>query len=356
MFKAVAAASFVKKHWKAILAAFLLPFFIIMVIPAAIVTSIMPSKDPTDLLDYVDVGEGISVDASQMVAYDTVRFKNELEGVDPNITAMDFLNVTVREYKREKERVKNEDGTYEWEYYWEYVGQSSYTGMGIHSLVRDFGSNPKKMSAPDIVSFLEAMDGHVKNHRRYDISISRYNLEYLIRYWSDDDREWAMTLAGGPLQEFMGEAYDLPDFIQPPGNDFFTWPVPSLNIITSHYGQRVLNGRSEFHYGMDISGSNAQGQPVISAAAGTVVETNYSNGAAGNNVRISHVDENGYPWSTRYCHLAVIKVSVGDEVQQGDVIGAVGNTGRSTGPHLHLEMKVNGQLVNPYPIIRTSQP
>lgn len=104
--------------------------------------------------------------------------------------------------------------------------------------------------------------------------------------------------------------------------------------ISSYYG----DGRG--HKGMDLAAD--KGTPIYAAAAGTVTLAKYD-GAYGNCVVIDH----GNGLKTRYGHASVLKVSVGARVEQGDVIALVGNTGQSTGNHLHIEVLVNDNRVNP---------
>ncbi|HEY7875142.1 MAG TPA: M23 family metallopeptidase, partial [Actinomycetota bacterium] len=114
----------------------------------------------------------------------------------------------------------------------------------------------------------------------------------------------------------------------------FIWPLNGP--VTSGYGYRW--GR--LHAGIDISGYT--GQPIIAAKSGVVIEAG-SMGGYGNGTVIDH----GGGIATLYGHQTSIGVSVGQRVSQGDVIGTVGSTGYSTGPHLHFEVRVNGSPQNP---------
>ncbi|SFG48357.1 Murein DD-endopeptidase MepM and murein hydrolase activator NlpD, contain LysM domain [Oribacterium sp. WCC10] len=122
----------------------------------------------------------------------------------------------------------------------------------------------------------------------------------------------------------------------------FTWPVPSSSRISSEFGSREspTEGASTYHKGIDIAAST--GSNVIAAAGGKVVIATYS-ASAGNYIMISH----GSSTYTVYMHMSKLNVSEGDEVSQGDVIGAVGSTGYSTGPHLHFGIRKDGTYVNP---------
>ncbi len=112
---------------------------------------------------------------------------------------------------------------------------------------------------------------------------------------------------------------------------------PAKGWFTSRFGYRVspFTGRSTLHAGLDIAA--APGSPVHAPADGIVTYAGYDEGY-GKMVTIDH----GYGVSTRFGHNAQIYVQVGQKVSRWDVIASVGNTGRSTGPHLHYEVRVNG--------------
>ncbi|GHC62657.1 M23 family metallopeptidase [Limoniibacter endophyticus] len=116
--------------------------------------------------------------------------------------------------------------------------------------------------------------------------------------------------------------------------------------VSSTFGVRrdPLIGRPAMHAGMDFAVPT--GTPVRATAEGTVVAAG-SNGGYGNMIEIEHA--NGF--TTRYAHLSRITVSEGQKVGTGDFIGHSGNTGRSTGPHLHYEIRRDGEAVNPLPFI-----
>jgi murein DD-endopeptidase MepM/ murein hydrolase activator NlpD len=117
---------------------------------------------------------------------------------------------------------------------------------------------------------------------------------------------------------------------------------PAKGWITSDFGQRTDPYTAErvMHEGLDIAAPH--GKEVTAPADGTVIFAGLE-GSYGNVLVIDH----GYGVKTRYGHLSKVQVHPGDHVHRGDLIGAVGNTGRSTGPHLHYEVRVNGLPENP---------
>jgi murein DD-endopeptidase MepM/ murein hydrolase activator NlpD len=116
-----------------------------------------------------------------------------------------------------------------------------------------------------------------------------------------------------------------------------------LGKINNEYGFRrnPFGGRSyEFHGGLDIDGN--KGDSVIAPANGVITKAGWQ-GGYGNLIEIDH----GNGLVTRYGHLSRVDVRVGDNIQRGQLVGLVGSTGRSTGPHLHYELRLNDKPINP---------
>jgi murein DD-endopeptidase MepM/ murein hydrolase activator NlpD len=125
------------------------------------------------------------------------------------------------------------------------------------------------------------------------------------------------------------------------------WPVAAGSEITSYYGYRSCAGCSTDHLGIDFT--PGAGTPVQAIADGVVVEAVYE-GVYGVHVIIEHVI-NGQSLRTLYAHLqdGSMAVAVGQQVPRGTVVGAVGSTGQSTGPHLHFGVMIGEDYVDPYP-------
>lgn len=126
------------------------------------------------------------------------------------------------------------------------------------------------------------------------------------------------------------------------------WPV--IGRITSSFGERTDpmsgSGEGEFHRGIDIAAG--YGDPIHAAADGVVESAGMVPGGYGRKVVLNH----GYGTQTLYAHLSVIAVTVGETVRRGQIIGYVGQSGRSTAPHLHYEVRIHGTPVNPYRYMR----
>lgn len=125
----------------------------------------------------------------------------------------------------------------------------------------------------------------------------------------------------------------------------YVWPLHGR--LTSYFGRRNLGlGTSTFHRGLDIAAPT--GTPIVAARSGTVVFAGWSNQGYGNLVKIRHAGGA----ETWYAHASRILVRVGQSVSQGERIALVGSTGISTGPHLHLELHVNGRAIDPLTELR----
>ena len=121
------------------------------------------------------------------------------------------------------------------------------------------------------------------------------------------------------------------------------WLKPVIGVVTSPFGNRTspITGKTEFHNGIDLG--IPVGTPIKAPMPG-VVESSWFDSANGNGIRIMH--KNGY--STGYAHLSERRVNKGDKIKQGQIIGLSGNTGMSTGAHLHFNLKdPSGNYIDP---------
>lgn len=151
---------------------------------------------------------------------------------------------------------------------------------------------------------------------------------------------------------FYPTAYKIAPITMP----VMTWPTDD-KTISSDYGwrPRPCKSCSSDHKGIDFA--PGKGEPVYAAMDGIVSRVAYGHGLGGygQHIYIEHIanfnDENFYSWKTVYAHLEIgttpENVKVGSIVKAGDIIGTVGNTGTSTGPHLHFELLVEGENVDP---------
>jgi murein DD-endopeptidase MepM/ murein hydrolase activator NlpD len=127
-------------------------------------------------------------------------------------------------------------------------------------------------------------------------------------------------------------------------------PVQANVSFSSGFGVRSdpFHAGAAFHPGIDLSG--AYGTPIYATADGTVLRAGWNSGGYGNLVEIDH----GRGITTRYGHMSAILVNEGEHVMRGQQIGRMGSTGRSTGNHLHYEVRIDGRAVNPIPFMKST--
>lgn len=150
----------------------------------------------------------------------------------------------------------------------------------------------------------------------------------------------SLALAGGLSPSFTGDWTALADSPT-------LWPIEGR--VTSSFGEREdpIDGEGAFHPGIDIAAPS--GTPVRATAGGVVTGADLGHGY-GRTVELN----DGHNIMTVYAHLASLAVVPGQHVSRGQIVGYVGDSGRSTGPHLHYEVRIDGVPVNPYKYLRTT--
>lgn len=170
--------------------------------------------------------------------------------------------------------------------------------------------NTAYKSSSEMVSQLKAMEQeYLKNKQKIDLEMQQVEAE-IQKVYSNAKL----------LDTYVGES--------------FGWPVPNYSWISSYYGPRW----GTMHTGIDIAGGGIENKPIVASVSGRVIQvvTNYTPGVGyGRYMIIDH----GGGYSTLYGHCNTIYVKIGDWVAKGQTIAAVGNTGHSTGPHLHFEIR-----------------
>jgi murein DD-endopeptidase MepM/ murein hydrolase activator NlpD len=148
--------------------------------------------------------------------------------------------------------------------------------------------------------------------------------------------EWIFVPSKVGIAYLLNDTYVIEDYSKL-GSGRFLWPVPHFYKVSSHFGKRG----GKHHDGIDIPAP--KGTPIIAVDSGVVVYSDNGIRGYGNLIVLAHSDE----LFTVYAHNRKNKVSKGDKVTRGQVIAEVGNTGRSTGPHLHFEIRVKNKVRNP---------
>lgn len=191
-------------------------------------------------------------------------------------------------------------------------------GEEYEALVEEAEQNKHKLN----VEILE-------KEEEYDEAKEREYQEYLEKLWQQQQQQKP------PVGGSAGDSNTV---------DGIVWLVPvDYTEFSSPFGYRIhpIYGDYRFHYGVDLSAP--QGTPIYASRSGVVNVTSYEAGGAGYYVNIDHKDG----FTTRYLHMTHYIVSPGQYVYAGQVIGYVGSTGASTGPHLHFSIYYNGVAVNP---------
>nr|WP_315020517.1 M23 family metallopeptidase [uncultured Aminipila sp.] len=300
----------------------------------------VPSATAGKLEDYKKAAEQTGCTWQELVAYDVVRYENNLDDVDPYLSAVDFMKM----YYEIHQHVEADNGGY-----WTLVSEGNLTNP--ESICSWLGIP----SGSPINTVLET----AKKYKRPEFFIQFYTKELddlmMEKGFSEEQIEWAdMLMTSGKLDAIFADVYELPDYIKSAEGGYFQWPTPELHEITSKFAaarKHPVFGITRAHNGVDISGLNAMGSPVVAIDDGVVISVNLNGGERGINIRIQH-NVGDDVWISRYQHLSVASAAVGQKVTKGTLIGTVGNSGICTGPHLHLELTYNGVLIDPLPLIK----
>lgn len=178
--------------------------------------------------------------------------------------------------------------------------------------------------------------------KQLEVSIDKYNKE-MDKIEDEIEAFLKQQQASAGSSGSSSNAGSAPSNISKKG---WAWPVPYSNsYITSPYGYRndPISGVYKFHSGIDISMAGAHGKKLVATKAGTVVRAVHSGSGYGNYIIIDHGDG----FSSLYAHCSSLAVKVGDKVAQNQVVAYIGSSGYSTGPHVHFEIRYNGEKQNP---------
>lgn len=196
-----------------------------------------------------------------------------------------------------------------------------------------------------------------KQNKKAELESSKENLTQIQASLEAKQKEAQQKIAD-EIARIEAEANKNPDAGTTFTGSDFVWPVSGYTTITTRFGEiyNLVVSTGSAHTGCDIAGSGILGKPIKAIESGVVTTANYGNYGYGNYVIINHGtnSSNGNRYISLYGHCSSLAVSVGQTVSKGQVIGYVGSTGNSTGPHLHLEVYVNGTRVDPlkfYPAI-----
>lgn len=175
-----------------------------------------------------------------------------------------------------------------------------------------------------------------------------------IENFSQMEKEFTANLAANQkmsqeLQAEMNEIFAQINSVGEYVGGVMMWPVPGFSTISSYYGWRW--NKTDFHTGIDITGSGVNGATIVAANSGTVAKVNTSY-VPGKGYGIYVIIDHGGGCVSLYGHCSAVLVSEGQKIVKGTPIAKVGSTGWSTGPHLHFEVRENGNHTNPLPYLK----
>lgn len=213
---------------------------------------------------------------------------------------------------------------------------------------KDYTDSAKKQKE-DALDQLEYSQNYIQEQKR----IEEAKLQQQQKEAQELARRWAEEVAKAQESGISADEANKRKLEEIGLAGGFKWPANGHYIITSQFGPRIhpITGTYNNHTGTDIAGYNMYGSPITACYSGTVIFTDtYVNGVDtmytkpyGTQVQIDH----GAGVVTLYAHMSALNVQQGQVVNAGDVIGFVGSTGASTGPHLHLTLYIKGVLANP---------
>lgn len=297
----------------------LLPIVIFVVI----IGGSMSSASDSLADDYMKASDAIGCSWQEMMAFDLVRYENNFDNVNPYATAMEFAILYIT------------------------IGESRDSAVEIKQTPNDILDSLGLSEHDDLEHVIDATN----NNPLYSLSCKSIEDVMDTSGFTDEQKAYmGELLIGGLLSEQYADT--LPGHIDAYG--YFAWPTPSYlpDSITSSYGYRIhpITGIKAFHYGLDIACS--VGSPVVAIADGMVQSVGYT--ASTGYYVILNIDdeENHYSWRIKYFHLSEITCKAGQSIDKGDVIASSGNSGNSTGPHLHIETICNGVYQDPLPLLK----
>ena len=344
------AAGLIKKYWKQVL----ICLVIISLIPAYIITAavniLFPQVSKEEFTTYKTLTEKTGINWYSFMAYDTVRLDNYLKDNNPNESVFDLLRVRLKEYEiieTEKEITKIVNG----KKVTETVIQKEYIlirELEIHRYdpIKELLFSLNYPLPEENITIKEATDfiSELDKKEEYEIETSILTDDEISEDFDENHKQWYFALSEilpliDPTAEFDPDQYIIPELSSNPSIPSI-WPTQGT--ITSVFGEIRP---THIHNGIDIA--NVTGTPIYATADGTVIAVG-SSGNFGKRIMIYHgTGDTGTTYVTIYAHLSQFSVSVGDKITQGTIIALMGNTGYSTGPHLHYEIRVNGSSINP---------
>lgn len=272
---------------------------------------ILGAKDFNDFLDKSDVVRSVSTTIQKLI-----------DGLNEDINSINDKKKEISEQKREQEKLKT-------------TLESSRADLEV--LYKQKEEELAKSQSEE-KSAKQAIDENDAESKAIDEQIKKYYEEQRRKIREEEARRKAEQ-----DKKTKNINSILVPQVTPVANGKYVWPVPGYSKITTVFGECNDGVHTHPHGGIDIAGSGIYGANVVAANSGRVILTHNGNSGYGNYIVIDH----GNGICTLYGHLSCISVSTGQTVVTGQKIGNVGSTGFSTGPHLHFEVRKDGQKINP---------
>ncbi len=258
------------------------------------------------------------------------------ESISDFFTKMNLYTTILENQKEQLSKMKNQKS------YISYVQQNIETQKKqIESLKKDI-ENSNELLNQELAK---------KQSRVSELTAEKSNLQEASKLLTKQ-KEDALKTIEDEIQKAINSQNSLVDGSSTEftgGN--FIWPVPGFNTITTRFQEiyTLVNPAGSAHTGVDIAGANINATPMLAIESGTVIVAGYNAGGYGNYVMINHgkCTDDGNNYISLYGHASSLAVKTGDYVEKGQVIAYVGTTGNSTGPHLHLEIRINGKITDP---------
>jgi len=360
---AIKLAGFVKDNLKTLLPAFLalllFPYFIYI----TVTNILLPQIDKGMLGTYIEASEKNQISLSVLLSYDTIRYFNDMKRAVPSESVFDFLVIDwcvyeVEEVTKRREEVNIEENIVDEftvlledieiemavEKIFKLIESGSSSGYSkikqmLESKYFSYSKNKEDMTIPKVVDYLNELG----KTDQYIIDCYILSAEEIVSSFTRDETRWFNGLSSmlvkmypeidlGPAASF---AVMIPEGME---KDYIPSIWPTRGQITGYFGE--LRSGGYIHKGIDIG--TFLGANIYAAASGKVIYAGWQ-GGYGNTIMIHH----GSGITTLYGHLEKILIKYGQIISKGDTIGLVGSTGKSTGPHLHYEIRVNGKRVDP---------
>ena len=326
----------------------IIPAIFILSLPSVIFNGLDNKKGLNDNYELTSNVEKISAELSNVLvqAYENIKAEVQAETED-------------KEYTKIVDNVKGQVDSDKNLIYSQYSVSESYSNISINGFIDVINKNKDKFYSYSVHT--EEKEISEEESITYTIyTISYVGEDYLADHifkLSDNQKEQAKLLAKN-LTTFLKEndsyvqinnlhkkiAEMLKDDVSIIESDNFGSPLKNIkwkSVITSRFGKRILRGKVNYHTGLDMG--VIEGSEVCAIMSGKVIIANTGDTGYGNYIVINH----GSGFISLYAHLSKIMINEGDCIVKGDTIGKSGNTGNSTGPHLHLEIIENGLLVDP---------